>query len=155
MSCVRLATFNCRGVMGNSIYVTNIMDSCDIVCLQEHFLYPDYNDYLLTLHSEYTGIVRCENSLNVFDCPRRRKGGLAIMWRKSMNYTIEPMIDIGSDRILVIKISGVYCQPVYIINVYLPSANYPIAYYIQIIDELSYIYQLLSETGIVIIAGDI
>jgi len=76
------------------------------------------------------------------------------MWRKSMNYTIEPMIDIGSDRILVIKISGVYCQPVYIINVYLPSANYPIAYYIQIIDELSYIYQLLSETGIVIIAGD-
>ena len=120
--------------MCNSQYVHDIMNSSDIVCLQEHFLYPDYTEYLLTLHPDYNGFVRSESTLNVFDFPRRRKGGIAVLWREAINYAVEPISDLGNDIIMVIKLVTINCQPVYIVNVYMPSANYSVEYYKHIAD---------------------
>ena len=140
--------------MSNVNYLHDVFESCDIVCIQEHFLYPDNKEFLTSLNDKFDGYVRCEASLNVFDFPRRRKGGIAIVWRKSIDYAIEPLQDLGNDRIMVVKVTGVNNKPVFIVNAYMPSANYPFEFYTQMCDELFFLYLRLIECGPVILAGD-
>ena len=54
---VRLTSYNCRGAMTNAAYIDNLMQTNDILCLQEHHLYYEHMDFLTTLNLDFTGKV--------------------------------------------------------------------------------------------------
>ena len=74
-------TYNCHSLRANREFVKSLLQSCDILCLQETLI-DDNNSSELDLdqnfNSCYTPATRTET---VF--VGRSSGGLAIYWRKS------------------------------------------------------------------------
>jgi hypothetical protein len=83
--------------------VEHCLNKTDILVIQEHWLYPDSMSFLQSLHYDFTGWGRSSNEINLNSLWRRGKGGIAILWRKSLNANIQIMHDIGIDRIIAEK----------------------------------------------------
>lgn len=149
-----ISSFNCWGAMSSIKYIDSLLKNTDILCIQEHHLYPDCKGFLEKYDQAFKAFVRCDSGLSTDDVPRVRKGGIAMMWRTELDYCVTRMEDIGSDRIMVIKISVNNCEPMYIMNVYMPSTNSHIEVYREVLSELRAIHEYLSIRGMVIIVGD-
>ena len=54
----------------------------------------------------------------------RAHGGVALIWNHAIDNFITPIDTIESDRIVGIKCEFVNCRPLFILAVYLPSANH-------------------------------
>ena len=54
----------------------------------------------------------------------REHGSVALIWNHTIDNFITPIDTIESDRIVGIKCEFVNCRPLFILAVYLPSANY-------------------------------
>ena len=130
------------------------MFNTDILVIQEHWLYPDSISFLQSLHPDFCGWGRSSNELNLNSIWRRGKGGIAVLWRKALNATIQIMDDIGNDRIIAIQLRVDDTRNFYIVGTYLPSVNQPIAFYKESVDELDVVINELSNRGAYIILGD-
>lgn len=150
-----ISSYNCWGVMSSIGYIDSLLKQTDVLCIQEHHLYPDNKCFLEKYDPTYKAFVRCDSSLSVDDVTRIRKGGVAIMWKADLDYCVTKMENIGTDRIIMIKISRMECQPLYIMNVYMPSTNTDIEGYKDVLSEVKLIYEYFCIRGLVIIAGDI
>jgi hypothetical protein len=127
MQCVYVICnymFNCRGAMTASPYISSLMDTHDLICLQEHHLYSEHTSFLTTLHSEYTGEVKvCDENIP-FSTIRLRKGGLSVLWRKSLDcYISNVSMPIETDRLLLVRVDLPNGLPIFIVNSYLPTTN--------------------------------
>ena len=98
------------------------MDTCEIICLQEHWLYNFEQSTLDDFCSEnnfdsYIKSTDDSDPISPLQRPRG-KGGVAIQWRENISKNIQKIPD-GSNRIC-----GVTCNtekgPITIINVYMP-----------------------------------
>ena len=107
---VVITSLNTHGAMSNGIYIERLMKKCDILCVQEHYLYPDMHGFLRTLSSDIEGFICSDNSMDIDDYPRIRKGGTAILWKKSISCNITALHDIGNERIMAIKIQSANYQ---------------------------------------------
>jgi endonuclease/exonuclease/phosphatase family metal-dependent hydrolase len=105
------------------------------------------------LDDDFESFTRCDSSIAA-NGTYIRKGGVAIMWRRSLAHAITPMYKSGNNRIQVLKIESLSMRPVYIINVYLPSANYSYEEFKNHFNELMDVYQPYSQMGEVLIVGD-
>ena len=56
-------------------------------------------------------------------------GGVALLWKYSLDDFICPIDNIESDRIVGIKCEFNGCRPLFILSVYLPASNYSIEDY--------------------------
>ena len=85
--CLRLITFNCQSHNHNREIVVSLLESCDILCLQETSLYGDNNNSIYGLDAYFEAAhVSASRSNNNF--VGRCSGGLAILWMKSYNVKI-------------------------------------------------------------------
>ena len=153
-SNICITTLNTHGAMTNGIYISTLMQYCDILCLQEHYLYPDMHGFLKTIDGNIDGYIKSDNSLDVNDFPRKHKGGIAILWKNDISYVITPLHTLGTDRIMVIKIHNIQHQHLYVINVYTPSSNYTVAEYDAVLSELFEVVMYCSDRGRAVVLGD-
>ena len=151
---LRLCTWNAGGLMSNVVHLQNCLEKSDICVVQEHWLYPDSLNFMATVNANFTGWGRSSNDLNLDSIWRRGKGGIGILWGKSLNPYITKMDDLGDDRILVIRVKETEGQDIFIVGVYLPSSNCGIDLYRACIEKLEEIVYRLNDHGTLFIAGD-
>lgn len=133
---LRLTTWNVGGVMYNLKYLNECLVNSDICFIQEHWLFPESLKFLQTVHQEFTAWGRSSNDLNLDSFWRRGKGGVAILWRKDINFTINIHEDVGNDRIIVISVEMTNGHKLYLIGVYLPSSNSSLSSYRECLETL-------------------
>ena len=154
MGSLKMLTWNATGIMSSSAYLSSILDSRDIdICgIYEHWLLESDSHFFFSIHSNFTSISVSDASV-AHSGRNMRKGGVALMWKKKYNNKIS-QLDLDDDRLIGIQLqlqSGLY---IFIIQVYLPSANNGMLLYNGYIQKLSDIIHRYSDKGKVIILGD-
>jgi len=143
--------------MSAATYTSDVLNNCDILCLQEHHLFPETGGFLKTLDPKYRAEVDYDQSNRKLGNVRVRKGGLAILWRRDLDYCVSrlalPASDY-SDRIIGICMQVNGLLPIYIINVYMPSSNYSMECYRDVCNLLHVVCETYCGNGILILAGD-
>ena len=98
---LRVISFNCQSFNRKTNIIESLLNSCDVLCLQETLLNDD----------NYSNLENLDNNFLTFHVPAirnvetftgRSSGGLAVLWRKSDNMKCVPYI--FSNRIMGIKI---------------------------------------------------
>ena len=112
--------------MYNTLYVDELLNDCNIVCLQEHHLYPDMHRFIKTLRYDIDGFTRSDERMNINDYPRIRAGGMSILWKNNIGHAITPQYALGNDRVMAVKVEFTSNKPLFVINVYMPSSNHSI-----------------------------
>jgi hypothetical protein len=128
-SSIKLTSWDISGVKHNTCFLNESLSNCDILCLQEHWLYPDTLSFLDTIHLDFYSWGRCAKDLDIDATSRRGFGGIAFYWRKHLNVSIDVLSDLGNDRIAVLKVKLMNGNYIYIVNVYLPTASQNAATY--------------------------
>lgn len=140
--------------MADLRYLDKCLEDSDICAIQEHWLYPDSLNFLSSVQKDFVGWGRSSNDLNPNSIWRRGMGGIAFLWRKDFDIAIDKLEDLGSDRIIVIKLHLGKQKNIFIIIVYLPASNSAISKYRSYIDDLEDIINRLHGNGTIIILGD-
>ena len=149
-----ITTLNCRGVIGNCGYVDQLLSQCDIMCLQEHHLFDDNINFLSTLNPNFEQISICSSFVSDSGI-RIRKGGLSIMWSRSINMQVRPL-QLESKDIQIVELmqNNGACNSAFIMNVYLPAENHGYLPFEESLTSLMCLYHNYSQYGAVIICGD-
>ncbi len=108
---LNICSFNCEGVNRTVDYMKEFLSNnlCDILCLQETWLIEQNLLRLANIHSDYlyTGKSGVDSNSDIL--VGRPKGGVAILYKKSVAKCIK-CVDISSDEInIYIYISLLAC----------------------------------------------
>ena len=126
--------------------------NCDLALISEHKLLPHNLGFMNCLHNDYVSISCSDRTLDSYSMLRCGKGGVSIMFKKTLASRVEA-INTDSDRIIGIKLIGYGMKPYYVFAVYMPSNNY-INDYRDELNQVQAIYTHYSEAGHVILGGD-
>lgn len=151
---LKVCSWNIGGMMSNTLNLQNCLLNIDICFLQEHWLYPDSLSFLDSFHQDFTGWGRSSHNLNLDSIWRRGKGGIGILWRKSLDANITKLEDLGNDRIIAIQVRLSNNKMIYFIGVYLPATNQPIEQFRKYSHDLKHVVNILHQQGAVIVLGD-
>ena len=147
-----------ENVKGNYIYVSELLTHCDIICLQEHWLYTYETGTIEELLPGYKAVARCcdEDDPVPRSYYRRGHAGVAIVWNKTIDKCIEPLAPKGNSRNLAIKIKCCH-STIFLITSYLPAGNSAdeIMRYSETLDEVYELTQKYAMQGTVIWSGDL
>ena len=112
---LRICSYNCQSVNVEFPVIKNICQNSDIILLQETFLNDNNHGILGKIHDNFDyAHVPAKRKHGV--STGRPSGGLAVLWRKSVNFNYFPFY--LTDRIMGLKI--VFDNISYIIlNVYM------------------------------------
>ena len=157
MNCTPLnfMTWNATGIMSSASYLNELLNvhNIDICGISEHWLYPENVCFLETIHVNYDFTATVDNDSSVAFQQRKRKGGVAIVYKKSLAPRIQ-YLDIDDDRICGIKYRASESEVIFILQVYLPTNQYSVDAYAGYISRLCELYSLYEGDGRVIIMGD-
>ena len=152
---LKITSFNCNGYKGkNHKYVSEVFKACDILFLQETWLYSfEHKKYTQNIPScQYHAVSAMDDS----DVGRvgRPYGGCAILWHHDLAVAFSP-INTSSQRICAIMAKAKEVNIV-LINVYMPNddnkdVNFEI--YGEILAEISQIINMYVGYD-VILGGD-
>ena len=78
-------------------------------------------------------------------------GGIALLWKHTIDDFVTPLENIESDCIVGIRCDFDNCDPLFILSVYLPSSNSTIDEFKEYLDFLWALYDSLSDKGHVVI----
>ena len=81
-------------------------------------------------------------------------GGVALLWKCTIDDFVTPLENIESDRIVGIRCDFDNCDPLFILSVYLPSSNSTIDEFKEYLNFLWAFYDSLSDNGHVLVLGD-
>ena len=109
-------SFNCHGYNNGLSYVPVLLDSSDIVLLQEHWLSDSELGKLCFDGFVTHAISGFDSSALLRGCPF---GGCAILYRQSLVNSIQ-QVKTSSHRYCAVKIGFHNCNCL-LVNVYLPS----------------------------------
>ena len=141
---LNISTLNVEGLTANAEYAIQIMQNCDILCLQEHWLLNYEVELIAKIFPDCNFIIKCVDDAHP-DLPmQRRRGtaGTAIIWRNELDDAIEIISD-GSDRVAVIQVSTEEYQ-LLIINTYMPTMGCKNPEYGDTLDE---VFELVNKFG--------
>ena len=107
------------------LYFKSIIDQFDILAVSEHSL---FEEQLGILKTATVGTYNY-HAVSASDNPRiisgkKAHGGVALLWKYSINDFVTPIKSIQSDCIVGIKCEFSGCRPLFILGVYLPSSNH-------------------------------
>lgn len=121
LSCLplRLSSHNCCSIRNSLPEVVRLCSENDVVFLQEHWLVKQNLDYLKTISNDYDafGVSPIDLAENIL--VGRPKGGVAVMWRKSLGDAIRA-VDFDDPRIIGLRMES-NGESWMFINVYLPT----------------------------------
>ena len=118
ISQLRIISYNCRGWRGSSPYVSDLLFSCDILLIQEHWLFRE-NFNVLNISDQfiYTAVSGMDSSNLLVGRPF---GGCAIMYRKSLLACVKS-IPTDSKRFCAVRLIDSSNSIILLINVYMPT----------------------------------
>ena len=153
-SHLHLTSWNATGIMSSASYLSSFLDrnGAHIIGISEHWLFNHNMHFLESINSEYTGFGITDNSLILNNSRDIGKGGVALLWHRSMSSFISPLY-IDSDRICGIQLT-LRNVHLHIIQVYAPSSNHGLQSFKDFIDLLHSVISLYSDNGTVIVMGD-
>ena len=151
---LNLSSWNATGIMSSASYLSSFLDhnGVHIIGISEHWLFNHNMHFIDSINSAYTGFGIADNSLLLNNNRNIGKGGVALLWRRSMSTWISPL-DIDSDRICGIQLT-LGNSRFYIIQVYAPSSNHILQSFKDFIDLLHSVISMYSDDGTVIVMGD-
>ena len=99
-----LVTWNVRGIMSSSVCLSELFKytNCDIAVLSEHKLFNHSLQFLNTLDNNYHSLGIADTSVNI-ETSKCGKGGVAIMYKKTLKFNIKPINCPVSERLLGIE----------------------------------------------------
>jgi exonuclease III len=103
---IRLVSFNCKNIKTCALIIDKLLQSNDIILIQEHWLFQAQIHLFSEIHGEinYAGKgVDKYDPLPPVSMPRGY-GGVAIIWRKDIDHILRPLED-GSEKIQCVEIS--------------------------------------------------
>ena len=141
--------------MSGASYASDLLrkGNIKVLGLSEHWLYRHNLHFLQSINCSYNSFGVCDNDLLMPSNRRVGKGGVAILWHKSLDHHVTPL-DITSDRICGIQYRLNQHLHFYILQVYAPSSNHPVQVYRDFIDHLHAIISMYCHYGLVILMGD-
>ena len=138
------------------LYFKSVIDQFDILAVSEHSFFEEQLEMLKTA----TDGTYNYHAVSASDNPRiisgeKAHGGVALLWRYSINDFVTPIKSIQSDRIVGIKCEFSGCRPLFILGVYLPSSNHTLDEFQECLGLLWALYESLSTDSFVIVLGDV
>ena len=90
MAPLRCCSFNCRGWNSGSLFLRDVIDSFDLLLIQEHWLHQNHLSIINEISSNF-----CSTSVSSMDpCSLlvgRPFGGCSIIYRKSLLSSVSPI----------------------------------------------------------------
>ena len=138
------------------LYFKSVIDQFDILAVSEHSLFEEQLGMLKTA----TDSTYNYHAVSASDNPHiisgeKAHGGVALLWKYSINDFVTPIKSIQSDCIVGIKCEFSGCRPLFILGVYLPSSNHTLDEFQECLDLLWALYESLLADGFVIVLGDV
>ena len=100
---LRICSYNVCGFNTvKSVYINKLLETHDILLLQEHWLY-DSQSHLLHDHIPGVSYYSVSGMTESRVVSGRRYGGCAVLWKTSLSCTVEP-VNIDNKRICAIKL---------------------------------------------------
>jgi exonuclease III len=149
-----IGSINIQSAKGNSKYLKNVLNTCDILCIQEHWLLSLEKKMLENMHKDFNVSAKAvdDDDIKLNYKSLRRNGGIVVFWKKTIDNAVKIKYD-GGSRIQVITINNVPTM-LCIVNVYMPSDIKEGDYeYRDMMDQLNEVIQKYEETYI-LLCGD-
>ena len=144
-----------HGISWNIInFLRTCLSKCDILCLQEHWLFPDSLSFLDSVDLNFKSWGRSSSDLHLDSLNRRGKGGVGFLWRRILDKNITFLEELGNDRIIVLKVNLSLHNTLFIVVLYLPTSNESINIFKAYLGTLDEILCSLEHDGTVMIVGD-
>ncbi|XP_069101570.1 uncharacterized protein [Argopecten irradians] len=155
MASIRFMSWNVTGIMSAASHLNTALTShnIDICGISEHWLLEEQRHLFQSIHSDYASHVISDFSLHPLAHDRRRKGGVALLWRKDLSSRVT-VIDSADDRIAILKLS-LNSSVVFIMQVYLPTSRYGADTFSEYVAKLNEFCASFLSEGSVIIMGDL
>ena len=157
---VVILAWNVRGIMSSTICLSNLLDTtkCDIAVISEHKMKnaSPCGMNIDSLHGDYRSIAKVsDDDISKVDNTLyfTGKGGIALLIKKSIEYSCKEVSCMDSNRIVGVELRDSNGNMMYIFCVYLP-ADGDIENYSYEIGLLESLYTYYSIYGNVVIAGD-
>ena len=152
---LRISTWNISGAKHNTYFLRKLLNSCDLCCLQEHWLFPDnLEPFLNSVDINFKSWGRASSDLSYTSVSHRGKGGVAFLWRHNLDKNITILDEIGNDRIIALKLQLSKENILFIIAVYLPTSTESSTTFKLILDVLDEIICKFEQEGSVLLVGD-
>lgn len=151
---LRIKSWNVRGIMYGTPYLSELLNNTDVFIVVEHWLLPEQISFVESIHPNFYSYGICDKRIPIEPENRTRSigfGGVAIMWRKEI--PVFPVERESTDRVLlaVVKCKNV---DIHIIGVLLPSTNQTVDEFKSTLEHIERLYDSYSQNGPVIILGD-
>ena len=143
-------------ISNQSLCFKSIINSFDILALSEHCLLEEQHSLPKTATDgayNYRAASSCDNPC--IASGQWAHGGVALLWRCSINDFVTPIENIDSCSIVDIKYELNGIKPLFILSVYLSSSSYTTEEYRECLDLLWSLCDALSVDGYPIVPGDL
>ena len=146
-----ITAWNCRGVSSAVPYLQVLAETSDIISISEHWLWPFELHTLDKILPGYSAHGCSDKRLSESSTLVRGYGGVAVLWKSSLQ--VSPVTAVKSDRCVAIQVCLTNCS-LSIINVYLPTSDYPLDIFKEYLHELENTISALQSDGPVMVLGD-
>ncbi|VDH94491.1 Hypothetical predicted protein [Mytilus galloprovincialis] len=155
MSSLKLLAWNVRGIMSSTVCLSNLLRStdCDVCIISEHKLKTRSLNYLSSIEQGYNCVCKADSLPNFYNA-YHGKGGIAILYKSTLQFSINEIHDTNSERIVGLEIKTPSKGSLFIFGAYLPSDE-SVDNYRTELNILDALYTHYSNYGNVIIAGDL
>ena len=119
---LKITSYNCNGFKNRNFnYINEIFKKCDILMLQETWLYSfEHKHFPKVIPNCQYNAISAMDEANVSRLGRPY-GGVAILWNKNLKMSFIP-ITTSSDRVCAVNIKSNNFN-IIIVNVYMPNDN--------------------------------
>lgn len=116
---INIVSFNCRSIKRTEQCIFELCSKNDILLLQETWLLPSELGYLANIHPDFQSTGTSAVNLSNGPLVGRPHGGVAILWRSTMQAIV---IDCNEPRITGIELS-LKSGNILILTIYMPTHN--------------------------------
>ena len=109
----------CRGWNSGSLTLQNLVSSCDVCFIQEHWLHTDQLHKLNDFNSDFLSVAVSGMDSRSLLCGRPY-GGCSVLYRKSLSSCIIPLTS-SSNRFCGIKVIDSNGSSILMMSLYMPS----------------------------------
>ena len=148
-----IKTWNCRGLSNSIPYIRQLLFDCDILVLQEHWLWPFQEDLLKDISQEFRFCSVFDSRLNPESQLRKGCGGVCILWKKGLSTS--PLSSVTSDRFCGIQVSTPLGITISVIGVYMPSSDVSHEVYVSYLNDIDSLLSSLPTDNPVLVIGDL
>ena len=132
----KCVTYNCRGWNSRLCVLPDLLDTCDICFIQEHWLFTEHLSDLNSVNNEFTSVGVSVMDSGILLC-RHPYGGCGILSRKALSPYVKTL-HTGSNCLCSIKLCDSVGTSFLLVCVYLPTNFQSTSFtdYLNVLGEL-------------------